>query len=78
MFYDDYEKMLDQANLDIVVVETDADVHAAFIIKALERNINVLTDIPVVASLKEAEDLWRGGEVMRIRYPWNPDWTGEF
>ena len=62
VFYSDYDTMLDEANLDIVVVETGADIHAAFIIKALERNINVLTDIPVVASLKEAEELWRAAE----------------
>ena len=59
VFYDDYDKMLDEANLDLVMVETGADIHAAFIMKALEKNINVLTDIPVVASLKEAEDLWK-------------------
>lgn len=58
-FYDDYDKMLDEANLDIVFVETGADIHAEFIMKALKKNINVLTDIPVVANLKEAEDLWR-------------------
>ncbi len=61
-FYSDYATMLDEANLDLVIVETGADVHAKFIEMALERNINVMTDIPVVASLKEAEDLWRAAE----------------
>ena len=54
VFYESYEQMLKQANLDAVLVETGADVHADFCIKALEENINVLTDIPVVANLKEA------------------------
>lgn len=58
VFYEDYDKMLNEANLDVVFVETGADIHASFCIKALEKNINVLSDIPVVASLKEAEDLW--------------------
>ncbi|MBR7096043.1 MAG: Gfo/Idh/MocA family oxidoreductase [Clostridia bacterium] len=62
VFYENYETMLDEAGLDLVIVETGADIHAKFIIKALERNINVLTDIPVVASLEEAEDLWRAAE----------------
>ena len=58
-FYEDYDKMLDEAGLDAVIVETGADIHAEFCIKALKKNINVLTDIPCVASLKEAEALWK-------------------
>ncbi len=58
-FYEDYDKMLDDANLDAVIVETGADIHAEFCIKALDKNINVLSDIPNVANLKEAENLWK-------------------
>ena len=58
-FYDDYDEMLDKGNLDLVIVETGADIHADFCIKALEKNINVLSDIPNVASLEEAERLWQ-------------------
>lgn len=61
-FYDDYDTMLTQANLDVVIVETGADIHAAFCIKALEKNVNVLSDIPNVANLKEAEDLWNAAQ----------------
>ena len=57
-FYESYDEMLERANLDIIIVETGADIHAEFCAKALERNIHVLTDIPVVANLKEAELLW--------------------
>lgn len=57
-FYESYDKMLVEAGLDAVIVETGADIHAEFCIKALEKNINVLSDIPNVANLKEAEDLW--------------------
>ena len=57
-FYENYDEMLDKANLDVVIVETGADIHAEFCAKALKKNINVLSDIPVVASLKEAEMLW--------------------
>ena len=59
VFYENYDEMLEKANLDAVIVETGADVHADFIIKALEKNINVLTDIPVVANLEEADRLWK-------------------
>lgn len=61
-FYEDYDQMLSEAGLDVVIVETGADIHAEFCIKALERNINVLSDIPNVASLKEAEDLWNAAQ----------------
>lgn len=62
VFYEDYDKMLDEANLDVVIVETGADIHAEFCIKALEKNINVLSDIPNVASFKEAENLWKAAQ----------------
>lgn len=55
-------KMLSSEKLDVVIVETGADIHAEFCIKALEKNINVLSDIPNVASLKEAEDLWNAAQ----------------
>lgn len=58
-FFTDYDKMLEEADLDVVIVETGADIHAEFCAKALKRNLNVLTDIPVVANLKEAEMLWK-------------------
>ncbi len=61
-FYESYNEMLEKAELDVVIVETGADIHAEFCAKALEKNVNVLTDIPVVASLKEAELLWRAAE----------------
>ena len=28
-----YDKMLEKANLDVVIVETGADIHAAFVLK---------------------------------------------
>jgi predicted dehydrogenase len=61
-FYESYAEMLDKADLDVVIVETGADIHAEFCKKALEKNINVLCDIPVVANLKEAEELWHAAE----------------
>ena len=62
VFYEDYDTMLREANLDVVIVETGADIHADFCIKALDCNINVLSDIPTVASLDEAERLWKAAE----------------
>ena len=59
-FYTNYDQMLEEKGhmLDMVLVETGADVHAEFCIKALKKNIHVFSDIPSVASLKEAKDMW--------------------
>ena len=58
-FYESYDRMLECEQLDAVIVETGADIHAEFCIKALDKNVNVLSDIPAVASLKEADLLWK-------------------
>ena len=58
-FYTDYAEMLAKNQLDLVLVETGADVHADFCIKALAKNINVFSDIPSVATLDEAKRLWQ-------------------
>lgn len=61
-FYTDYDEMLEKANLDVVIVETGADIHAEFCAKALAKNINVMTDIPVVANMEEADMLWEAAK----------------
>ena len=61
-FYEDYDKMLEEAELDVIIVETGADIHAEFCAKALAKNINVLSDIPNVATLEEAELLWKAAQ----------------
>lgn len=65
VFYEDYDEMLEKAALDVVIVETGADVHAEFCAKALEKDIHVLTDIPVVANLAEADLLWKAARRSR-------------
>ena len=58
-FCTDYAEMLEKNALDLVLVETGADVHADFCIRALEKKINVFSDIPSVATLDEANRLWQ-------------------
>lgn len=67
VFYESYDEMLEKASLDVVIVETGADIHAEFCAKALRKNVNVLTDIPVVASLSEADLLWRAAAESKAR-----------
>ena len=58
-FFTSFDQMLDETPIDILLVETGADVHAESCIKALKRDINVFSDIPSVASLEEAGALWQ-------------------
>lgn len=66
-FYEDYDRMLEEESLDVMIVETGADIHAEFCAKALKHDINVLSDIPVVANLKEAELLWQASQESKAK-----------
>ena len=66
-FYTDYSKMLEEQKPDLVLVETGADVHADFCIRALNRNIDVFSDIPSVATLDEAKRLWQAEQASKAR-----------
>ncbi len=57
-YYDNYEKMLDSGDIDAVLIETPPMTHAALAIAALERNIHVLSDVPVLHALDEVQPLW--------------------
>lgn len=59
VFYESYDQMLEEAALDVVIVETGADIHCDFCCKALERNIHVFAEIPLIATLEEAERIWK-------------------
>ena len=56
--FGDFREMLDQGGIDALLVETPADNHAAFCMAALQQNLHVLSDIPCVNSVEEAELLW--------------------
>ncbi|MFA6930449.1 MAG: Gfo/Idh/MocA family oxidoreductase [Lentisphaeria bacterium] len=58
VFYTDYDRMLAETPIDAVLVETPAAIHAEFCIKALERGIAVLSDVPFAATIEEGNRLW--------------------
>ena len=64
-FYENYIEMLDHCRMDIVMVETGADIHASFCIEALNRGLDVFSDIPSVANLKEADALWKAEQASK-------------
>ena len=58
-FFEDFETMLKECRLDVLLVETPAYNHAQFCALAMQYGVNVYSDIPSVASLEEAEMLWK-------------------
>ena len=58
-FFEDFETMLKESSLDVLLVETPAYNHAEFCALAMQYGVNVYSDIPSVASLEEAEMLWK-------------------
>lgn len=66
-FHTDYDEMLEKNKLDLVLVETGADVHADFCIRALKKNIHVFSDIPSVANLDEAKRLWEAEQASEAK-----------
>ena len=56
--YGDFDEMLEKAKLDALLIATPATCHAEFGSKALNQNIHVLSEIPAVASIEEAQGLW--------------------
>ena len=55
--YDDYEKMLDQEQPDIVIVPTQAPMHHPPTIAAAQRGIHVFCEKPTALNLIEADDM---------------------
>src|SRR5262245_1027790 len=55
--YDDYEKMIDQAGLDAILVATPTSTHFPCAKRALERNLHVFVEKPLTLSPDESRAL---------------------
>ncbi|MFW6059922.1 MAG: Gfo/Idh/MocA family protein [Phycisphaeraceae bacterium] len=55
MRFDDYQRMLAEANLDAVVVATPVDTHESMAVEALQRGIHVLLEKPMASDLASAQ-----------------------
>jgi len=60
--FEDFDAMLESADMDALLVETPAHLHAEFCSKALLKNVHVMGDVPCVDSLEEAVQLWKAQE----------------
>lgn len=68
LVYENYNDMLAQAGIDAVIIGTPATCHAEFGIKALAKNIHVLSEIPTVSSIDEAQGLWEAHKRSKAIY----------
>jgi predicted dehydrogenase len=66
--YENFDKMLEEVSMDALLIETPAHLHAEFAVKALKKDINVLSDIPSVKTLQEADELWVAQKNSRAFY----------
>ncbi|MBR2906135.1 MAG: Gfo/Idh/MocA family oxidoreductase, partial [Lentisphaeria bacterium] len=57
--YESSDDLLDKAAIDAVIVETPPAFHAEYVCKALNRNIAVMSEIPVAETLEEADLLYK-------------------
>ena len=57
-YFQDYDEMLESDTIDAVLIETPPMTHASCAMSALKKNIHVLSDVPALHSLDEAEPLW--------------------
>ncbi len=78
VLFPNLDRMLDEVKLDAILVETPATSHAELCCKALARNIHVMSDVPAVATMAEAQELWRAQQSSRAFYMFgaNPNMWG--
>jgi len=53
------DELLDSGLIDAVITEIPPEVHTEYVVKALDRGIHVLGEIPCVNSVEEGEFLWQ-------------------
>ena len=53
------DELLDSGLVDAVITEIPPSVHTEYVVKALDRGIHVLGEIPCVDSIEEGELLWK-------------------
>lgn len=55
--YSDYDEMLEDSDLDAVVIATPMQLHVQQCIRALERGLHVLSEVPAAVSIEECQRL---------------------
>lgn len=66
--FDHYEEMCKSGLVNAVLVETPPETHAAIAIAALGRGLHVMSDVPAVHEIAEAEPLWKAAQASKATY----------
>lgn len=66
--YLDYKEMLDNEEIDMVFVGTPIDLHCEHSIMALERNINVMGEVPVCGTIEQCKQLVKAEKQSKASY----------
>ena len=67
-FYASSDALLDSGKVDAVITEVPPAIHTEYVVKALERNIHVLAEIPAADSIEEGDLLWKKVNSSRAMY----------
>ena len=76
--YNSYQKLLENEDIDIVYIALPNSFHFEWILKAIEKNKNILVEKPAFVSLKEAEIIFNHKNLKNIffgegyMYRYNP------
>jgi len=79
--FTDFDEMLDQTRPDLVIVTTKDSTHHEFVIKALDRDIDVLTEKPLTTDERKCQEILdaerRSGKnvIVGFNYRWSPYMT---
>jgi len=66
--FTDYREMLDKAALDAVIIGTPMHFHAEMSIAALERNINVMSEVTAAVSIEECKKIVEAAKKSKATY----------
>jgi predicted dehydrogenase len=66
--FERHEDMLDSGLVNAVLVEAPPETHTAICIAALGRGLHVMSDVPAVQEISEAEPLWTAANRAKVIY----------
>ena len=66
--YSSSDALLDSGTVDAVITEIPPSIHTEYVVKALERGIHVLGEIPCVNSIEEGKYLWKKVNASKAMY----------
>ncbi len=65
--YTDYNKMLEENNLDLVGIATESGLHAEIALSCIEHNVNVIIEKPMAMSIEDADKIIKLSEERGVK-----------